>query len=167
LNQFILLNLVIIIWRSVIVNDLGFVCAKIDFQRIYNIDFWEILLFYLLPMSFYDQVQIVRVYMFVLYQNLLYDSFLLKIKTVNGLLYCLNVLLIMQILRWLASPLDAKTHLLIYWYLLKLKLIVVTYNEITIVGTNLLSELPCVVMVVLVAWLMDIIIFVCWDLLLI
>ena len=97
--------------------------------------------------------------MFILNQNLFDNSFLLNIKTLNCLLYGLNILLIMQILWWLSISLNSKPHLLIHWNLLKLKLIVVTNNEITVIGSNLLSQLPCIVVVELVAWLINIAIF--------
>ena len=105
--------------------------------------------------------------MFVLNQNLFDNSFLLNIKTLNCLLYGLNILLIMQILWWLSISLNSKPHLLIHWNLLKLKLIVVTNNEITIIGTNLLSQLPCIEVVELVTWLINIAIFRRWHLLLV
>jgi hypothetical protein len=105
--------------------------------------------------------------MFVLNQNLFDNSFLLNIKTLNCLLYGLNILLIMQILWWLSISLNSKPHLLIHWNLLKLKLIVVTNNEITIIGSNLLSQLPCIEVVELVTWLINITIFRCWNLLLV
>ena len=105
--------------------------------------------------------------MFILNQNLFDNSFLLNIKTLNCLLYGLNILLIMQILWWLSISLNSKPHLLIHWNLLKLKLIVVTNNEITIIGSNLLSQLPCIEVVELVAWLINIAIFRLWHLLLV
>jgi len=105
--------------------------------------------------------------MFVLNQNLFDNSFLLNIKTLNRLLYGLNILLIMQILWWLSISLNSKPHLLIHWNLLKLKLIVVTNNEITIIGSNLLSQLPCIEVVELVTWLINIAIFRWWHLLLV
>ena len=85
----------------------------------------------------------------------------------NSLLYSLNILLIMQILRRLSISRNSETYLFIYRYLLNLKLIIVLNNEITIIGTNLLSELPGVIVVILIILLVNIVGFGCWNLLLV